>query len=113
MISRQLPCVALSSEHLDTWGKTFALCWQLFLSFGPTVGHLRAFLLACRGLVTDMGTERLLADRPDILKEVYEWMNPRFRFPPREIGAHAYLFPKALAAPGWQHAIDSYYGYFC
>ena len=100
---RLLPCVALKGHMLDRIGKATALMWQVYLMVGPEPEMVRSFLLQVRGIVTDAGTERLIAGLPDFLGDWYALIAPKVRV---RNGVHQHLFPLAPLVPGWKHMLD-------
>ena len=88
----------------DLNGKLFGLLWQIFLLVGPCFDRLRLFCDRVRGICTDMGTERLIANSRDVL--------PKFcRLIGIVVPIHAQLreklFPRSLAIGGWRHIWDT------
>lgn len=81
--------------------KCLALLWQCFLMVGPA--QLQQFCRSIRGIVTDMGVERLIVRMPvSVLSNFF-----------RHLGSNVvveldspWLFPHALGVPGWKHALD-------
>ena len=59
---RLFPCVALLRGQGSAMHKGFALLWQIFLSVGAA--QVQLFCRSIRALITDQGTERLLARMP-------------------------------------------------
>ena len=101
---RLLPVIHLPRDFLDLDGKALALLWQLWLMVGPTFTEMRRYLGLIRCVVTDMGTERLLADAPDLLPEFFAQLGGTgdpSRYP-REVR----LFPAAVQVQGWKHCMD-------
>jgi hypothetical protein len=106
-IRKLLPVVSLQRCMFSSRGKVFAVLWQLFLIAGPTLAAMRAVCRRIRGVVTDLGTERKLADAADVLPEFMKLIGHVVR--PSEMHewqATAHLFPLAVAIPGWRHAVD-------
>ena len=50
---------------------------------------------------TDRGTERALADCPDLLPEFFEALGVAYRMPRGN-----YAFPRAIWIPGFHHLLD-------
>jgi hypothetical protein len=98
---RLAPVLSLQRASLDAMGKT-AFLWQVWLMAGPRLADFTRFLSRVRGICTDMGIERLLANYFDTGKVFYEVMFSRVI--PQELGTHT--FPRALAIPGWRHLWD-------
>ena len=92
---RLMPCVALGKSMLNARGKALALCWQCFLLAGLTVELVRFFLGRVRGVLTDMGTERLIVNLPDALGSLCGMLKSGHGF--ADVGD---LFPRAVAIPG-------------
>lgn len=99
-----LPCVALDPQLLDSVGKAFALVWQIFLLTGPTFHLVRAFLQRVVSITTDMGVERLIADKPYFLDIFYDALKPGFHPGPQP--EERWMWPNAVVVPGWKHAWD-------
>ena len=59
---RLLPCLSLTRGRTSALQKTLALLWQICLIVGPS--ELQGFCKKIRGIVTDMGTERLIPRMP-------------------------------------------------
>lgn len=64
---RLMPVVSLERDFLDGRGKTFALLFQIWLLVGPRPCEVRRFCRRVRCIVTDAGTERLVANFGDVL----------------------------------------------
>ena len=73
-VRRYMPFIALQRDFLDAAGKAYALLWCVWLLVGPTIAEMARFCNQVKGLVTDMGTERLLPRMIDILDLFYEIM---------------------------------------
>ena len=69
---------------------------------GPEFAAVRAFCGRVRGLITDMGVERLIADSQDILGDFFSSI---LGIPVPEQPLR-WLFPRALQMPGWKHSWD-------
>ena len=54
-------------------------------------------------ITTDQGTERLLADLPDLLPAFYKHNGAAL---PKEVEFVERLFPHCLGSPGWNHVCD-------
>ena len=98
---RLLPCVSMSRGQTSAVFKCLTMLHQLFLMVGAR--ELQSFCSTIRGVVTDMGTERLIA------KMSIDTSSSFFK----HIGVTTYvgqgeglLFPGALQLPGWKHAMD-------
>ena len=102
-VRRYMPFIALQRDFLDAAGKAYALLWCVWLLVGPTIAEMARFCNQVKGLVTDMGTERLLPRMIDILDLCYEIMLGR---PQPSYQQRASLFPSCIAIPGWQHGWD-------
>ena len=98
---RLMPCVSLTRGRTSAVHKCLALLWQCFLMVGPA--QLQQFCRSIRGIVTDMGVERLIVRMPvSVLSNFF-----------RHLGSNVvveldspWLFPHALGIPGWKHALD-------
>jgi hypothetical protein len=102
---RQLPCVSLERCMFSARGKIFGLLWQLFLIAGPTLAAMHMLCRRVRGVITDMGTERKLADAPNVLGEFMRLLGSKEPLPAGS-DASPYLFEYAVSVPGWRHAVD-------
>jgi hypothetical protein len=99
---RLMPVIALPREFLDAAGKTFALLWVVWLMVGPSPTEVLRFCERVRCIVSDMGTERLIARYPDVLPDMFELMfNVKTTLEPRR-----FLLPLCVSSPGWQHGWD-------
>ena len=101
---RLMPLIALARDFLGQVGKGLALLWQVWLMVGPDPHQVLRFVQSIRAIVTDMGTERLLAGLPDLLPDFFRLILGRVDviLPDR-----AKLFPFSLSSPGWQHGWDT------
>ena len=106
LFRRMAPPVALGKSQFDATGKLAALLWQVFLMMGPTWASLRAFCGAVRGVTTDMGTERLLADSISCLRPFLIAAFPNEQV--HEGDADQYLFERVLFMPGFRHLVDNW-----
>jgi hypothetical protein len=100
---RLLPLISLESYQFGALWKVAALLWQLFLVVGPLYSTMRLCLRRIRGVLTDFGTERKIADYTDLLGDWYEVLDRKFKAP-NDLGE--YLLPRALLVPGWRHLFD-------
>ena len=98
-----MPLVALMRDYLDAAGKAIALLWCIFLLVGPCPEQLIRFCDRVRCIVTDMGTERLIARCVDCLPEFFSIM---LGVSTLELPDRSHLFPLALQSPGWMHGWD-------
>ena len=64
---RLFPVVALDQERMDGFGKCITLLWQIWLIAGPSFSQMRWFLSKVFGIITDMGTERVVPFMKDFL----------------------------------------------
>ena len=97
-----LPLLSLPRDHLDRVGKCVALLWQLLMLVGSRL--LQAFLKRVRGILTDCGVERLIADMPEFLVEFFAYC--RVKVPLGFQSAPGFLFPRCIHMPGWRHNLD-------
>ena len=104
LIRRLAPLVALSKTQLDLSGKLVALLWQMYLMIGSW-SSLKRFCQCVRSVTTDMGTERLLADSADSLREFFSTAFPTEPLPNDAPGN--FLFENALHMPGFRHMLDN------
>ena len=100
---RLLPLVCVGRSMLTAMGKCITILWQIFLMVGPRFQAMRDFLFAIRSITTDLGTERLLANQPDILIPFFKWIGG---FIPKGSRPQEFLFPRAIVAVGWNHVVD-------
>ena len=96
-----LPCLALTRGRTTALQKCLALLWQIFLMVGAD--RVQEYCRSVRGIVTDMGSERLLCKMPVAVLQNFM----------RHIGSNAFIstdspliFSGALAMPGWRHCFD-------
>ena len=99
LMFKVLPPILLKRTQLSAMFKCCGLLWQLHLMFGST--HMRSLLGRVRGVISDMGTESLLARMNDLLPD----FNYCLRLPPPRRRLPC-LLPRALVVPGWRHKID-------
>ena len=97
-----MPVLSLQREFLDAVGKTASLLWQIFLVVGPQPSEVARFCSMVRGMCTDMGTERLIANIQCFLKDFYEVIGCR----QRGIREGPYQFDMCVQSPGWMHGWD-------
>ena len=102
---RLAPLLSLEHSQLDASGKMLALLYQCWLMVGPRFGDLRRFCDRIRGICTDMGTERLLANMPDVVPDFMKLIHPKFLDRVGHVGGD-FAFPRALQIPGWLHLWD-------
>lgn len=102
---RLFPMVSLDKAFSDAAGKCLALLWQAYLMVGPSFQMMRLFCSRVRSITTDQGVERLLANFPDVLRQFFGLVDPQY-LPPKEEDPVAWLFPRAVAVPGWMHLWD-------
>ena len=100
---RLFPLLSLPRDYLDASGKALSLLWAIFLIVGPRYADVRRFCDSIVCIVTDMGTERLIARIANFLEDFYSLLlNVEIKNPiPR-----LYLLPMAMQSPGWQHGWD-------
>lgn len=101
---RLAPVLSLQRSQLDTTGKMVALLWQIWLMAGPKMADFLRFLNRVRGVCTDMGTERLLANHCDFSVDFFRMFCPRYEHRFEE--ERAFAFPRAVQSPGWRHLWD-------
>ena len=82
---RELMPVLSSERHmLDARSKTLALLFQIWLLVVRSAEEMIRFLSRVRCILTDMGTERLMANMVDCLPELFQLMGaPAQRLPRR------------------------------
>jgi hypothetical protein len=101
---RSFPYISPKVGH-DTVAKGVALLWQIFLMAGPHFSQVRRFCQRVRCLVTDLGTERLLADHIDFLPDFYRYIGSTA--PANKLTYETFLFPRAMVMAGWRHLWDN------
>lgn len=99
-----LPRAALVAEMMGARGKTLAIIFQVFLVAGPEFQRVRAFCGKVVPITTDMGTDMLVADPPDLLGALYDLVAPGVDIGPQP--PQDWLFPVAVHMPGRRHAWD-------
>ena len=97
-----MPVVFLEREFLDASGKAIALLFQIWLLVGPSHEEVVRFCRRVVCVVTDSGTERLVANFVDIVPDFYRCLGS----PARGLANRPYLFDVASQSPGWMHAWD-------
>ena len=100
---RLFPMINIGMSMFTALGKCFALLWQIFLISGPRFEDVQKFLVRVRSLTVDFGTERLLADHPDVLQRFFKTLGGYI--PARAITFN-HLLPRCLLSPGWRHTAD-------
>lgn len=100
---RLMPLLALMRDFLDAVGKAMAMLWLIWLLVGPRPDDVIQFCSQIRCLVTDMGTERLIARMVDMVPAFFEEV---FDYPRGSIPARPSMFPLCLQSPGWMHTWD-------
>ena len=101
-VRRHLPLSCLGRGHTQLIDKLMAVCWSVFLEFGPKLHTMRAFFNNVRVMVSDMGTEMGICDAPDILPIFWEWLKTGQKGDMRPQPG-SFLFPRAMYIPGWNH----------
>ena len=91
---------------MDAIGKSIALVWQLMLTIGIDYWALREALACVRTLTSDFGVERLLADIPDFLPDMFEFCGALPRNARDDY--RRFLFPRCLSIAGWRHMCDGW-----
>lgn len=105
---RLLPVVSLDRGLYDALGKTFALLWQLMLVVGPSWVAMKKCCHRVRGLLTDLGVERLIWNQPDVLRLFFDVVGcPVRQEELEEALVEQHLFPKCIHMPGWKHTVDN------
>ena len=87
--------------QLGVKSKIYSFLWALWLEVGPDQSLLRWNSGQIFGFTTDRGTERAIADAPDVSKELFASLGVEYTLPPRQ-----YLFIKAIWIPGFHHLMD-------
>ncbi len=92
--------VRISKRQLGAFAKTYALSWQTWLSFGPSLASMRSALQDVVSITSEMGSERLVARCADFFTA------HGVTVPVREKLPTSHLFPYAVVRPGWGHYCD-------
>ncbi|CAK0790716.1 unnamed protein product, partial [Prorocentrum cordatum] len=101
-LSRMFAPVLLMRTQLSALAKTAALLWQIHLVFGGNATVMRKVLDRVRGVVSDMGTEYMVAKMNDCLPDFYQCLGAKFVLARRQL-----LLPRAIVIPGWRHKVDN------
>ena len=96
---------SLGYGHCGLVDKLMALLWQIWLMAGPKTSTMREWLDTVRGVTTDLGVEKELADAPDVLPCFMHWLRTG-SVVPHLVQRGTYLFPNAIFCPGWAHLIS-------
>ena len=80
---RLAPTTYLGVGQLGVKSKIYSFLWALWLEVGPDQSLFRWNLGQILGLTTDRGTERAIADAPDVLKEFFASLGAEYTLPPR------------------------------
>ena len=94
--------MSLESHMLDAHSKTFALLFQNGLLVGPSAEDMIRFLSRVRCILTDVGTEGLIANMVDCFAELFQLMCAPAQGLPRRM----HTFDLCLQSPGWMHQWD-------
>ena len=97
-----MPVLSFERHMLDARSKTLALLFQIWLLVGPSAEKMIRFLSRVRCILTDMGTERLMANMVDCLPELFQLMGAPAQGQPRR----THTFDLCLQSPGWMHQWD-------
>ena len=101
--SRELmPVLSLERHMLHARSKTLALLFQIWLLVGPSAEEMIRFLSRVRCILTDMCTERLMANMVDCLPELFQLMGA----PAQGLPRRTHTFDLCLQSPGWMHQWD-------
>ena len=95
--------MSLGYGHAGVPDKLERLYQQIFLIAGPTRRLMYRYRWSVRGIPTDGGRERMLADCPDITDAYFRGCVDE---PPLLAAAGTFAFPNAWAVPGPQHICD-------
>ena len=63
---------------------------------GPSKEQMRAWLLTVRGITTDLGAEKELADAPDVLDCFFHWLHTGVIIPELVLPKHVFVPLSAL-----------------
>ena len=98
---KKLPGLSLCRGRTSAVHKCLGLLWQCMLMTGPE--RLQGLCRSVRAIVTDMGTERLLARMPiAVLQGLFRCVGCRTFV----VTDSPFVFPSALLVPGWKHLWD-------
>ena len=98
---KKLPGLSLCKGRTSAVHKCLGLLWQCMLVIGPE--RLQEYCRSVRAIVTDMGTERLIARMPiAVLQGLFRCVGCR-TFVATDL---PFVFPSALLVPGWKHLWD-------
>ena len=98
-----LPAVSICMGMFGLEGKAVTLCWQLWLTCGPTYTQMRQALSRVRALTLDFGTEAGLPDVRDILLDFCRFIGVPVL---ANVVTQRFLLPRGLMEPGMRHSID-------
>lgn len=87
--------------------KVYTILWMLFLKFGPDISRLSDACANVRAIVSDLGTERLVAYHPNCLGTFFECIGYPVEQPPSRLLDCNRLFPRAIYISGWRHMWDN------
>ena len=111
--SRMLPLVTLGVGKAGLNDKVASHIHQVFLDYGPSVGHVRAACSDVRQVMSDMGTELGISNFGDCIGQVLgdqlEWSGQAVTWSVPEAFAEnsaSFLYPFALQTPGVLHIVD-------
>ena len=104
-----MPVLSLERHMLDAHGKTLALLFQILLLVGPSAEEMIRFLSRVRCILTDMGTERLMANMVDCLIKLFQLMGA----PAQGLPRRTHTFDLCLQSPGWMHQWDVIHHLLC
>ena len=100
--TRRLPLSTLGYGHAGLIDKLMALCWMVYLEFGPKLASMQYFFRRVRVMCSDMGTEMGMIDAPDVLPVFWHWLKTG-RKDGVAVKEGSYLLPRAMFMPGWHH----------
>ena len=113
MVSRTLPLVTLGSGRSGLDDKVASHVHQVFLEYGPSVGHVLAACNDVRQVLSDMGTEFGIANFgpavSHVLGERFQWTGDAVAWKLDEgpvADRSPFLYPFALQTPGLLHIVD-------
>ena len=101
--SRELmPVLSLERHMLDARSKTLALFFQIWLLVDPSAEEMIGFLSRVRCILTDVGTEGLIANMVDCFPELFQLMGA----PAQGLPRRTHTLDLCLQSPGWMHQWD-------
>ena len=105
-----LPLVTLGVGKAGLQDKVASHIHQVFLDYGPSIGHVRAACCDVRQVMSDMGTELGISNFGDCIGQVLgdqlEWSGEAVPWSVSAGADRSFLYPFALQTPGVLHIVD-------